>query len=260
MYLKLVVLGCLLLGFDYLATLILFTNIIIITYGQKIFAAFLANFSIKYNDVSDAMKKKLFEGLNDIPGNEDKITILEIGGGTGTNFKYWTCPATVEVVEPNPHCKEYFDISRSKHPHLDIKEMKLGVGEDLLSAGVADNSVDAVVVTLVLCTVQDQIKTLQEVKRVLKPGGKMFYIEHIIAKDGTYLRKFQKCLMMGGFWPFLTDGCNADRETDKVIEDFGFASVSQEKYDLPLETKEGSLMFKLIGTVIKPHVMGVATV
>ena len=66
--------------------------------------------------------------------------------------------------------------------------------------------------------------------------------------------------MQGGFWPFLTDGCNADRETDKVIEEFGFGSVSQEKYDLPLETKEGSLMFKLIGTVIKPHVMGVATV
>ena len=77
MHLKIVVLGCLLLGFDYLATLILFTNIIIITYGQKIFAAFLSNFSIKYNDVSDAMKKKLFEGLNDIPSNEDKVIIKD---------------------------------------------------------------------------------------------------------------------------------------------------------------------------------------
>ena len=83
----------------------------------------------------------------------------------------------MEVVEPNPHFVEYFDANRAKHPHLDIKEMKQvgikqlctmidntpcqGVGEDLLSAGVPDCSVDAVVMTLVLCTVQDQIKTLQ---------------------------------------------------------------------------------------------------
>merc|ERR1712192_246304 len=58
-----------------------------------------------------------------------------------------------------------------------------GVGEDLAAAGIADSSVDAVVMTLVLCTVDDQIKTLSEVKRVLKPGGKFYYMEHIIAQE-----------------------------------------------------------------------------
>jgi len=259
MHLKLTVLGCLLLGFDYLATFILFINIIIITYGKKIFAAFLANFSVKYNDVSDAMKRELFEELNNMEGEDEKISILEIGGGSGTNFRFWTRPASVEVVEPNPHFVEYFDANRAKHPHLDIKEMKQGVGEDLLSAGVPDCSVDAVVMTLVLCTVQDQIKTLQEVKRVLKPGGKMFYMEHIIAEEGSYLRTLQRMLMMGGFWPFMVDGCHADRPTDLVIEKFGFSSVSQKKYDLPLVTRDGSFLFKVLGTVIRPHVMGVAT-
>ena len=73
MHLKLTVLGCLLLGFDYLATFILFINIII-TYGKKIFAAFLAKFSVKYNDVSDAMKRELFEELNNMEGEDEKAS------------------------------------------------------------------------------------------------------------------------------------------------------------------------------------------
>eukprot|EP00090_Calanus_glacialis_P031102 TRINITY_DN5095_c0_g1_i1.p1 TRINITY_DN5095_c0_g1~~TRINITY_DN5095_c0_g1_i1.p1 ORF type:complete len:261 (-),score=73.13 TRINITY_DN5095_c0_g1_i1:157-939(-) len=259
MHLKLAVLGCLLLGFEYIATFILFVNIIISIYGKKIFAAFLASFSVKYNDVSDAMKRELFEELNNMCSEDEKINILEIGGGSGTNFRFWSRPAFVEVVEPNPHFVEYFDTNRAKYPGLDIKDMTQGVGEDLLSAGIADCSVDAVVMTLVLCTVQDQVKTLQEVSRVLKPGGKMFYMEHVIAEEGSYLRTLQRMLMMGDFWPFMVDGCHADRPTDLVIEKFGFSSVSQKKYDLPLETRDGSLGFKLLGSVIKPHVLGVAT-
>ena len=57
----------------------------------------------------------------------------------------------------------------------------------------------------------------------------------------------------------MVDGCNADRATDLVVEKFGFSSVSQKKYDLPLLTRDGSILFKILGGVIKPHVMGVAT-
>ena len=74
MHLKLTVLGLLLLGFDYLATFILFVNIIITVYGKKIFAAFLDNFSEKYNEVSDAMKKELFEELNNMESKDEKVT------------------------------------------------------------------------------------------------------------------------------------------------------------------------------------------
>ena len=77
MHLKLAVLGCLLLGFEYLATFILFVNIIISVYGKKIFAAFLASFSVKYNDVSYAMKKELFEELNDMDSEDEKVRPLE---------------------------------------------------------------------------------------------------------------------------------------------------------------------------------------
>ena len=56
----------------------------------------------------------------------------------------------------------------------------------------------------------------------------------------------------------MVDGCHTDRPTDMVIQKFGFSYVSQKKYDLPLETRDGSLLFKILGSVIKPHVMGVA--
>ena len=76
------------------------------------------------------------------------------------------------MVEPNPHFVPFFDQNRAKFPKLDIQDLKQvkltkdlltlskiqGVGEDLAAAGVADSSVDAVVMTLVLCTVEDQIK------------------------------------------------------------------------------------------------------
>ena len=78
MHLKLAVLGCLLLGFEYLATFILFVNIIISVYGKKIFAAFLASFSVKYNDVSDARKRELFEELNNMESEEGEVSPKEI--------------------------------------------------------------------------------------------------------------------------------------------------------------------------------------
>ena len=78
MHLKLAVLGCLLLGFEYLATFILFVNIIISVYGKKIFAAFLASFSVKYNDVSDAMKRELFEELNNMKSEDGKVSSIQI--------------------------------------------------------------------------------------------------------------------------------------------------------------------------------------
>merc|ERR1712107_403446 len=83
-----------------------------------------------YNEVSDSMKVELFKELNDTQPGE-KISILEVGGGSGCNFKYWNRPASVMVVEPNPHFVPFFDQNRAKFPQLDIQDMKQGVGEDL---------------------------------------------------------------------------------------------------------------------------------
>jgi len=257
MHLKLTVLGLLLLGWTSLAIFILLVNVIITTFGKWIFAKFCSDFASKYNEVSNSMKIDLFKELNDMKKGE-KISILEIGAGPGANFKYFNREAVIQTVEPNIQFTKYFEENRSKFPNLEIKDIKEGFGEDLLAAGIADSSVDAVVMTLVLCSVQDQLKCFEEIKRVLKPGGKFFYLEHIIGDEGSTQRTIQKLLMVGGFWPFMADGCCLDRATDKAIETAGFGKVEQKKFQLPIP-EDTQITFKVFGPILKPHVMGVAT-
>ena len=257
MLLKVLILGLLLIGWTRLATLFLSINMIITTFGKRIFAGFCSNFADKYNIVSHAIKVDLFKDLNEMKKGE-KIDILEIGAGPGANFKFITRNAVVQSVEPNLHFAKYFADNRAKYPHLEIKDIKEGFGEDLSSAGIADNSVDAVVMTLVLCSVQDQQQCLQEIRRVLKHGGKFFYLEHIIGGDGSYTKSLQKLLMMGGFWPFMADGCCLDRDTDRQVLSAGFQKVDQKKFELPIPS-DSPIIFKMFGPILKPHVMGVAT-
>lgn len=257
MPLKLLILGLLLIGWTRLATLILSINMIISTFGKRIFARFCSRFADQYNNVSHAMKVDLFKDLNEMKKGE-KINILEIGAGPGANFKYFNRDAVVQSVEPNLHFAKYFEENRAKYPNLEIKDIKEGFGEDLASAGIADNSVDAVVMTLVLCSVQDQQECLQEIMRVLKDGGKFFYLEHIIGGDGSYTKALQKLLMTGGFWSFMADGCCLDRDTDRQVLTAGFDKVDQKKFELPIPSG-APITFKMFGPILRPHVMGVAT-
>jgi len=239
------------------AIVILIVNFIITIFGKKIFARACSNFAVKYNEISDSIKIELFKDLNSMKEDE-KISILEIGAGPGANFKYYKRNAVVQTVEPNIQFASYFEENRSKFPNLDIKDIKEGFGENLAAAGIQDSSVDAVVMTLVLCSVEDQEKCLDEIKRVLKPGGKFFYLEHIIADEGSTVQKLQKLLMTGGFWPFMADGCCLDRATDKTVKKAEFAQVNQKKFLLPISEK-ASLGFRVIGSLLRPHLMGVAT-
>jgi len=260
MLLKCTILSLLFFGANYTAMFILTVNLALVLFGKKFFAAFLDRFKEKYNVVADPFKKKMFKELNEMkPASGDKLKILEVGGASGANFKYFTVPAEVDIIDPNMAFEPYFNENRKKFPNLKINDLKEGYGEDLAAAGVADNSVDAVIMTLVLCSVDDQVKCIKEVQRVLRPGGKFFYMEHIIANEGDNLRFLQILLMQGGFWPCLVDGCCADRDTPKVMEETGgWSQLEQTKYDLPAP-EGGDPMFTVLRGIIRPHVMGVAT-
>ena len=117
----------------------------------------------------------------------------------------------IQSVEPNQSFRAVFESNKANNPKLDIKDLKIGFGEDLAAAGIESNSVDAVVVTLVLCSVQDQAKCFSEIKRVLKPGGKFFYMEHIVDDANSQLRLVQQILTTIGFWQWAFAGCCLDR-------------------------------------------------
>ena len=161
-------------------------------------------------------------------------------------------------MEPNKFFESHFLANKAKFPKLDIKEMKIGYGEDLAAAGIEDNSVDAVVMTLVLCSVQDQQKCFQEIRRVLKSGGKFFFMEHILDTEDSSIMMIQRILTQCGFWPFAFDGCAIDRDTDRQLELAGFSQLDQRRYDLPAR-EDSPLFFKVVRTFIRKHTMGVAT-
>ncbi len=107
-----------------------------------------------------------------------------------------------------------------------------------------DNSFDAVIETYVLCTVNDVSETLQEVKRVLKPGSSFFFLDHVRAPSGTWMRLVQDLMSNSGFWPFVGDGCYLNRDIRSSVERAGFARVDATDFTAAI--------------ILKYHVFGIA--
>lgn len=180
--------------------------------------------------------------LNPLKG--EAKTVLELGIGTGSNLKYYASGRNVSVVgvDPNKHMEKYAQAAAADSglPKSQFKFIH-GVGEAL---PIFNSSMDAVVCTLVLCSVKDVGKTLKEVQRVLKPRGQFIFIEHVAAPDGASLRFWQN--LLNPLQQFVSDGCHLTRETGEVIRGSGFSDVSIDMTYIPSVA------------LISPHVFGTA--
>lgn len=184
-------------------------------------------------------KSKLFANLS---GQANKI--LEFGIGTGPNLKYYANEPGVQVIGVDPIRKmEKYACAAAAGAGLPPSNFRFmqAVGEAL---PVDDASVDAVVGTLVLCSVKDINLTLQEVMRVLKPGGFYLFVEHVAAEDGTIRRWVQGVL--DPLQQFIADGCHLTRKTGQVIAKAGFSKVEIQQVSISA------------ASIINPHVYGIA--
>ncbi|MEM8534177.1 MAG: class I SAM-dependent methyltransferase [Chloroflexota bacterium] len=164
--------------------------------------------------------------------------ILEIGPGTGANLSWYPPSIRWTGVEPNPYM----------HPYLHRTAAQLDMNIHILSntaehLNIQNSTIDIVVATLVLCSVKDPMRVLQEIRRVLKPDGRFVFIEHVAAPQGSWMRRFQHLIQP--VWGICADGCHVTRETWRVIEQVGFKSVKIEHFCLPL-------------SVVGPHIAGTA--
>ncbi|URE08808.1 ubiE/COQ5 methyltransferase family [Musa troglodytarum] len=186
-----------------------------------------------------AYKEKLFTQLTE---NVEKV--LELGIGTGPNLKYYVGAGDRYVigVDPNKQMEKY---ARASAVAAGLQSTNFsfirGVGEAL---DVRDNTMDAVIGTLVLCSVSDVAETLREVRRVLKPGGLYLFIEHVAAQDGSLLRFMQG--LVDPLQQFVADGCHLTRETGKQISEAGFSRVNL----------QAAFLSSL--SIFGPHVYGIA--
>ena len=122
-----------------------------------------------------------------------------------------------------PICTKRLIAAANEHK-LDMELKPVGAEE----LHFEDNSVDAVVCTLVLCTVPDPGEIIREAYRVLKPGGRFIFIEHVAADEGTLLRRVQNILKHPWHWTF--EGCHTNRETGNLLEASDFSTVEYERF------------------------------
>ena len=154
-------------------------------------------------------------------------TVVEIGPGTGTNFRYYPGGVRWIGVEPNPYMHSY--LRRAGNAAGFAVDVRQSHAENM---DLADGFADVVVATAVLCSVRNQSAALQEIRRVLKPGGRFVFVEHVGAGRATSLRKVQR--VVRPFWHFIADGCDPVRDTGQAIINAGFEPIHVETFKLPL--------------------------
>jgi len=137
---------------------------------------------------------------------------LEIGAGTGLNVPHYPKDVT-ELILTEPDPSMYRKLRRRAAGRATV------VAAPAERLPFADGSVDTVVSTLVLCTVSDPRATLGEIRRVLRPGGRLLLIEHVRA-HGRVLAGVQRLLR--GPWASFARGCRCDQETEEILRAAGF--------------------------------------
>ena len=166
--------------------------------------------------------------------------VVEVGAGTGLNLPHY--PSAVDevlAVEPDPHMFRRLALALGRAP-VPVRLARASA-EDL---PVPDDSVDAVVMSLVLCSVPDAAAALAEARRVLKLEGRLLFFEHVRAQDPRFARWQDR---LDRAWGFFGGGCHPNRDTLDAIEAAGFRVEDIERFDEP-----GALL-------AKPHVLGWAS-
>jgi ubiquinone/menaquinone biosynthesis C-methylase UbiE len=153
-------------------------------------------------------------------------TVVELGPGIGANLRYLPAGTRLIAVEPNPAMHRRLR-ARAARAQVDL-ELHATVAERL---DLPDASVDAVISSLVLCTVTDPAAVLAEVRRVLRPGGRYLFVEHVAAPEGTALRRLQRAVRRPWGWTF--EGCSCERNLRAVIEAAGFAETAITDHRVP---------------------------
>jgi ubiquinone/menaquinone biosynthesis C-methylase UbiE len=208
------------------------------SHSHPLFARFYARTSVSMEQTVGPYRDMLLDGLSG--------RVIEVGAGNGLNFGHYPAAVTeVIAVEPEPHLRSLAEASAER---VGVPVTVIDAVADHLPAD--DASCDAVVASLVLCSVPDQGAALAEIRRVLKPGGQLRFFEHVGASTPGRLR-VQKVLD-ATTWPLFGGGCHTARDTQAAIERAGFVidkidQLTRADTQMPFPTAP-----QIIGTATRP--------
>lgn len=214
------------------ATLLLHQYIRNVSMYDRMFAAVYDRLSSRTEESFGAeLKRKL---LANVQGR-----VLEVGVGTGLSLPHYPPVDALVAVDPSEPM-----LRRARHRAAELcRDVEL-VKAPAEALPFDDDSFDTVVSLAVLCTVDNQARALSEIRRVLRPGGRLVFLEHVRSADPK-LASWQDRLERP--WGWFAGGCHPNRRTLEAIEAAGFDVIELEREDLPD-----------IPRLVKPNIMGVA--
>jgi len=177
-----------------------------------------AFFSVMGGYINWHMHQRKTKAFADLPP-----TVVELGSGVGANLRYLPAGAHLIAIEPNPYM--HARLRRAAQRYGVELEIRSVVGERI---DLPDASAESVISSLVLCTVSDPAAVLAEIRRILPPGGRFSFAEHVAAKPRTPTRWSQRILSRPWAWVF--EGCSCERDLTSLIASAGFTSVDINPY------------------------------
>ena len=169
---------------------------------------------------------------------EAKGRVLEVGMGSGTNLPYYDASRVTQIIGVEPSEGMRIKAARAIAGQEIPVELVDAPGEAL---PVEDGSIDTVLLTFTLCTIPDYQAALEEMRRVLKPEGRLVFVEHGLACDAgvvTWQRRIEP------IWKRIAGGCHLTRPMDKLIADAGFRIDRLEADYIPKTPKISGYVYK----------------
>ena len=179
----------------------------------------------KFLNCACASKPILRQRQKVVPLAEGKV--LEIGIGSGLNLPFYEKSKIDEIWGLDPS-EELSAMARIVADQESIEVNFISSGAEEIP--LPDDHFDSVLVTYTMCTIPEVLRANQEIRRVLRAGGKMIFCEHGEAPDKN-IRKWQK--RINPFWGKIAGGCNINRKIPSLIQDSGFDIVEMEEMYLP---------------------------